>query len=97
MDEKKIEILIHLISHCTTSGHYPEVIMEGGARAFLKYPRLFASCLSKYRGWRSIVYLLSYFLENEDPGLRRLTSILGNTNFECELKGQLAFLNSIRK
>jgi len=96
-DEKKIEILIHLISHCTTGGLEPEVIMETGAKVFLEHPTLFASCLSKSRGWRSIVYLLSYFLNYRDPGFSRLTSILGNTNFEYELKGQLIFLSSIRK
>jgi hypothetical protein len=94
-DEKKIEILLHIISHCTTPGLETEVIMELGAEVFYEHPGLFARCLSKHRVWRSIVYLISYFLSYRDPGFRKVINGLGNTDFENELKAQLNFLSNL--
>lgn len=96
-DEKKVDILLHLISHCTTWGYEPEIIMELGAKVFVQNPVLFARCLSKHKGWRSILYLISYFLSYEDPGFRTIINRLGNSNFENNLKSQLDFLSFIEE
>lgn len=95
-DEIKVEILLHLISHCTTLGFESYVILELGSEIFFKYPELFARCLSNYQEWRSIVYLVSGFLYYRDPGYNKILSSLGKTEFESELKSQLVFLRSLR-
>jgi len=94
-DEQKIEILLHMISHCTTSGVESYVIVELGSEIFFEYPELFSRCLAKYRQWRSIVYLISVFLYYRDPGYNKIISSLGKSKFESELKSQLYFLGPL--
>jgi len=94
-DEKKIDLLIHMISSCTTAGLESEVIMELGSGVFLEHPGLLAKCLSKYKGWRSIVYLISDFLYHKDPGFKKVINSLGNSDFENRLKSQLNFISSV--
>mgnify|MGYP000950799820 CR=1 FL=1 len=96
-DDRKIEILLHMIAHCTTSGLEPYVITELGAEIFFEYPEIFARGLSEHKNWKSIVYLISAFLFYRDPGYKEIISRLGNTDFENNLKSQLNFLSYLNE
>lgn len=94
-DERKIRILIHLISSCTTPGVESYVIAELGSEIFVENPKLFARVLKQNRAWRSIIYLISDLIYSRDPGFKSLQEKLGNEEFELLLKDQLKFLSKV--
>lgn len=94
-DDKKVKLLIHLITHCIPSGVYPYVFTELGSEMFYEHTELFARSLSEYRIWRSVLYRIHGFLFYRDPGYKKVIERLGKTEFEKKLKEELVFLSGL--
>jgi len=80
VDEKRTEILVHMILQCG-SGHYGEILADQGAVMFRARPDLFVRVLERTPRWKDVVNDLFYLAD-----VRKEFEALGNSEFERQIK-----------
>jgi hypothetical protein len=82
INEKKIQILLHLLLNCRIGVH-GELICEYTAKIFRDYPKPFIRALQRETKWRSIIAEL---IELEYDKTEEAIKALGDSRFELKIK-----------
>jgi hypothetical protein len=82
IDEKKVEILIHMNIHCGSGGLNGEILGSQTARIFRDYPQMFIEALEKNRDWKKFINGITIGWRDFSEGLAKL----GDSGFEQEIR-----------
>jgi len=93
-NEKKVQVLFHLLTHCISAYHREE-LTDTAITVLFEHPVLFVSTLKNEPKWRSIIGGLSDYLPDANEHFVKTMSMLGNSDMDMKVRSQLEFLGKM--